>query len=66
MTSAARVSSALTATLAMVAKAYIEQGTSTMPILRNDPEEMSAAKGPGSSHTSANASRWLRLPPLSN
>jgi hypothetical protein len=31
-----------------VAKVFIEQGTTAMPMVRNDPEEIAAPKSPGS------------------
>lgn len=47
-TSTARVSRSVTVPVAMVAKVFIEHGTTAMPMVRNDPDEIAAPKSSGS------------------
>ena len=54
-TSAARGSSSLVLPVAMDANVRMEHGMTTMPIVRNEPDEIDAARSSGSCTTSARA-----------
>jgi hypothetical protein len=59
-TSAARAIRSAVRPLAIAAKVFIEHGMTTMPQVRNDPEEIDAARLEGSWFTSARASKSAR------